>query len=143
MRNYLPILHNEYMSKILIVEDDPLIVKIYSTRLKADGYEVLSAENGEEGLKIALAEKPDLVILDVMMPRMDGFGVLEKLRADYEMKDKPVLIYSNLMKEEDIERAKTLGVTEFLVKANYSPSQIVAKVQQYVGPPPNTPPAAV
>lgn len=119
------------MKKILIVEDDPLIVKIYTTRLKADGYDVLSAENGEEGIKIAEESFPDLIILDVMMPRVDGFAVLERLRKNPSFKDTPILMYSNLNNEEEIERAIKMGVTEFLVKANLSPTQMVLKMKQY------------
>lgn len=120
------------MKKVLIVEDDPLIVKIYSTRLQADGYQVVSAENGELGLEKALMEKPDLIVLDVMMPKVDGFEVLQKLREKPEFKYVPILMYSNLNNEEEIERAKKMGVTEFLVKANLSPTQMVTKMKQYI-----------
>jgi DNA-binding response OmpR family regulator len=124
------------MARILFIEDDPLIVKIYSTRLKADGHEVFSAENGEEGLKVAYECSPGVVVLDVMMPKMDGFGVLEKLRQDEKFKNIPILMYSNLNNEDEIIRAKQNGVTEFIVKANLSPTQMVMKIEQYV---PSTP----
>jgi DNA-binding response OmpR family regulator len=120
------------MAKILIIEDDPLIVKIYSTRLKADGYEVFSGENGEEGLKVAYEKHPDLIILDVMMPKVDGFEVLSKLRADQIFATIPILMYSNLNNEEEMKRARNMGVTEFLVKANLSPTQMVTKIKQYL-----------
>jgi DNA-binding response OmpR family regulator len=120
------------MAKILFIEDDPLINKIYSTRLKADGHEVFTAENGEEGLKIAMDNNPEIVILDVMMPRVDGFEVLEKLRADERFKLKPIIMYSNLNNEEEIKRAKQMGVTEFVIKANLSPTQMVEKIKQYI-----------
>lgn len=120
------------MAKILIVEDDPLIVKIYTTRLTADGYQVLSADNGEQGLALAEKEIPDLIILDIMMPKMDGFGVLEKLRVNEQMKSKPILIYSNLAQEEEMLRAKKMGATEFIVKANLTPTEMVAKIKQYL-----------
>jgi DNA-binding response OmpR family regulator len=120
------------MAKILFIEDDPLINKIYSTRLKADGHEVFTAENGEEGLKMAGDIQPDVVVLDVMMPRVDGFAVLEKLRSDDRFKNRPILMYSNLNNEDEIKRAKQMGVTEFLVKANLSPTQMVAKIKQYI-----------
>ena len=120
------------MAKILFIEDDPLIVKIYTTRLTADGYQVFSAENGEEGLKVAEKEIPDIIILDVMMPKIDGFGVLEKLRAHEQLKSKPVLVYSNLGQDEEIERAKKMGATEFIVKANLSPTEMVEKIKQYL-----------
>ncbi|MEK7165486.1 MAG: response regulator [Patescibacteria group bacterium] len=120
------------MAKILFIEDDPLIVKIYTTRLTADGYTVLSAENGEEGLLIAEKEIPDLVVLDVMMPKIDGFGVLAKLRTHELMKTKPILIYSNLAQEDEIKRATEMGATEFIVKANLSPTEMVNKIKQYL-----------
>lgn len=119
------------MTKIAIIEDDPLIVKIYTTRLKADGYEVVSAENGETGWELIQKEKPDLIVLDVMMPRMDGFAVLTNVRNNPDLKQIPILMYSNLNNEEEIERAKKMEVTEFLVKANLSPTQMVAKIKQY------------
>jgi CheY-like chemotaxis protein len=123
------------MAKILFVEDDPLINKIYSTRLKADGHEVFTAENGEEGLKAAQEQMPDLIVLDVMMPRMDGFAVLEQLRSREQFKDKPILMYSNLNNEDEIARAKQMGVTEFIVKANLSPMQMVEKIKHYITDP--------
>lgn len=120
------------MAKILFVEDDPLIVKIYSTRLTADGHQVLSAENGEVGLKVAEESLPDLVVLDIMMPKMDGFGVLEKLRADPRLAKIPILVYSNLAKEEEMARAQKMGATEFIVKANLSPTEMIEKIKTYL-----------
>jgi DNA-binding response OmpR family regulator len=120
------------MAKILFIEDDPLINKIYSTRLKTDGYEVFTAENGEEGLKMAEDNNPDIIILDIMMPRVDGFAVLEKLRNDERFKLKPIIMYSNLNNEDEIKRAKQMGVTEFVIKANLSPTQMVTKIKQYI-----------
>lgn len=120
------------MSKILIVEDDPLIVKIYSTRLKADGHEIFTAENGEDGIRQAIQHEPDLVVLDVMMPRMDGFGVLQKIRSDERLAKTPIIMYSNLSNEDEIQRAKKMGATEFIVKANLSPNQVIAKLKEYL-----------
>lgn len=120
------------MAKILFVEDDPLIVKIYTTRLVADGYQVLSSDNGEDGLKLAEAELPDVIILDVMMPKMDGFGVLTRIRQNDKMKKTPVLLYSNLAQEDEIKRAMELGATEFIIKANLSPTEMVNKIKQYI-----------
>jgi DNA-binding response OmpR family regulator len=120
------------MAKILFIEDDPLIIKIYTTRLTKDGHEVFAAENGEEGIKKAIEIIPDIVVLDVMMPRMDGFEVLKKIRENEKLKDKPVIMYSNLNNEEEMERARHMGVNEFLIKANLSPSQMVGKIKQYL-----------
>lgn len=120
------------MAKILIIEDDPLIVKIYTTRLTVDGYQVISAENGEQGLKLAESELPDLIILDLMMPRLDGFDVMAKVRQNEKLKNVPILVYSNLAQEEEMERAKSLGATEFIIKANLSPTEMVNKIKQYL-----------
>ncbi len=120
------------MAKILFVEDDPLILKIYTTRLSADGHEVVTAENGEDGLAKANESKPDLIVLDVMMPKMDGFAVLEKLRIQEQFKNIPILLYSNLGQEEEIARAKQMGATEFIVKANISPTEMVNVIKQYL-----------
>ena len=122
------------MAKILLIEDDSLIVKIYSTRLKADGYTILSSDNGEDGLVLAEKEIPDLILLDVMMPKVDGFTVLEKLRANPALRDKPILMYSNLAQDVEIDKAKQLGATEFIVKANISPTELVTKIKSYVKP---------
>jgi DNA-binding response OmpR family regulator len=119
--------------KILFIEDDALIVKIYTARLTKDGYEVFTADNGEDGIKIALEKRPDLVVLDVMMPKVDGFGVLEKLRADANFTKVPILLYSNLAQEEELKRALAMGATEFIVKANISPTELVEKIKKYLG----------
>lgn len=120
------------MAKILLVEDDPLILKIFTTRLNADGYQVVTAENGQDGLDRAFSEKPDVIVLDIMMPKVDGFGVLEKLRNSEPTRQIPILVYSNLWQEEEVARAKQMGATEFIVKANISPTEMVNKIKQYL-----------
>lgn len=122
------------MAKVLFVEDDPLIVKIYSTRLSADGYTVITALNGADGLRLADEEKPDLIVLDIMMPKMDGFEVLQKLRAIPSFVATPVLLYSNLGKEEERTKAIAMGATEYIVKANISPTEMVNKIKQHLKP---------
>lgn len=118
--------------KVLFIEDDALIVKIYTARLTKDGYEVFTADNGEDGIKIALEKRPDLVVLDVMMPKVDGFGVLQKLRSDANFTKVPILLYSNLAQEEELKRALAMGATEFIVKANISPTELVEKIKKYL-----------
>lgn len=122
------------MAKILLIEDDSLIVKIYTTRLKADGYEIVSAEDGEKGLEVAQQEKPDLILLDVMMPKVDGFTVIQTLRADEQFKNTPIIMYSNLAQEAESKRAIEVGATEFITKANISPTELVNKIKSYVKP---------
>jgi DNA-binding response OmpR family regulator len=132
------------MAKILFVEDDPLIIKIYTTRLTADGHQVISADEGQTGLALAQKELPDLMVLDIMMPKMDGFGVLTAVRSMAQLKNIPILIYSNLAQEDEIARAKKLGATEFVIKANVSPTEMVNKIKQYLGQTPQiqSPPSA-
>ncbi|MFC1727011.1 response regulator transcription factor [Patescibacteria group bacterium] len=116
--------------RVLMIEDDPPMVKMYSTKLEIEGFEVEVAYDGEEGLKKIEQWKPDLVVLDLMIPKVGGMDVLEKLRLVSATKNVPVMILSNLSQEQDIQRAKELGVKEFLVKANYTPGQVVEKIRQ-------------
>ncbi len=121
------------MAKILFIEDDPLILKIYSTRLAADGHEVITAGDGEAGLESAKQHLPDLIVLDIMMPKMDGFTVLAELKKIPELREKPVLVYSNLGREDEMRKAKEMGATESIIKANISPTEMVEKIKGYLG----------
>jgi len=120
------------MGNILIVEDDALLVKVYSTRLKADGHKVFTADNGLEGLEKAQENIPDVILLDIMMPKMSGLDVLKKLKENTETANIPVLVYSNLAKDEEIAEARKLGAEEFLTKANCTPQEVVAKIEEYL-----------
>lgn len=120
------------MAKILIIEDDILIAKVYKTRLEADGYEVKIAGDGEAGMKMLSAEKPDLLLLDLMIPRVSGIEILESIQKKPSLKSLPVLVYSNLVEEEKVEKVKSLGAKEFLAKADFTPDQIVEKIKQYI-----------
>lgn len=116
---------------ILLIEDDPPMVRMYSTKLKTENFEVEVAYDGEEGLKKIKEQKIDLVLLDLMIPKLGGMELLEKVRADEKLKKIPVVILSNLSQEQDIQRAKELGVKDFLIKSNYTPSQVVEIVKSY------------
>ncbi len=118
---------------ILLVEDDPLLNKMYQTKLENEGYTVLKAEDGETGLKMALEQKVDFIILDMMMPRLSGLEVLTRLRQYPKGKDLPVVVLTNLAERQKAEQALQLGAKEYLIKANLTPSEIVAKVKQYLG----------
>lgn len=104
-------------SKILLVEDDNNLREIFELRLQADGYETVVASDGEEALVIALREKPDLIIADVMMPKMSGFEMLENLRAAPEMSNTKVVMMTALGQAEDRARGESLGVVKYLVKS--------------------------
>lgn len=120
------------MAKILLIEDEPLTVKIYTTYLKAEGHQVASADNGEDGLRLASKLQPDLIVLDIMMPKLDGFSFLREIKDNEKTKKIPVLIYSNLSSDEDIKKAQKLGAAHFLVKSNLTPTQVINKFKEYL-----------
>jgi len=120
------------MAKILIIEDDSLIAKVFSTRLERDGHGVFTAEDGNSGLLLAKKEIPDVILLDLMMPKVSGLEVLGQLKKDPRTQKIPVLVYSNLGREEEISKAKTLGAAEFITKADSTPQQVVEKIESYL-----------
>jgi two-component system, OmpR family, phosphate regulon response regulator PhoB len=119
--------------RIVIVEDDILLAKMYSTKFIAEGFDVVLASDGEAALlKIKTELPPDFIIMDMMMPKLSGVQVLEQIRNTPELADLPVLILTNLQDQAQIFKAKELGVVEYLIKANYTPSQIAGFVKQYL-----------
>jgi len=121
---------NEQPKKILIVEDDKLLLNILSEEFQKNNFLVSLASNGEEGLDKALYEKPDLILLDIVMPVMDGLTMLKKLRAQKEGVKIPVMILTNLSGAETIEKGIQSGTFDFLVKANWDLGDIVKKVKE-------------
>jgi DNA-binding response OmpR family regulator len=117
---------------VLLVEDDPEIVAMYSRKLTLDGYAVTVAEDGEEALVKAMEVRPDIVFLDLDLPRKDGFEVLKALRADPRTADTPVVILTNHGGAELVERGIALGANEYLVKATTSPSLLAADIAIWV-----------
>jgi DNA-binding response OmpR family regulator len=116
--------------KILVVEDETFLVKIYAVKLKKEGYDVSIANDGEQAVKMASEVQPDLILLDLILPKMNGFEALERMRANPVNKSTPVIVLSNLGQEEDIKRAEALGADDYLVKANFSIQDIVAKIRE-------------
>ncbi len=117
------------MAKILIVEDDPLMSRMYQKIFKFEGYDVAMAGDGEQGLEAAKKEKPTLILLDVMMPKMNGLQLLEKLKLDPDTKSIPVVMLTNLAGEKDAEVALTKGAVKYIVKSEYEPKQITDMVK--------------
>ncbi len=118
--------------KILIIEDDAMIRSMYQTKLEQEGYIVMLADNGGQGLEMALKEKPDLVILDVIMPQMDGFSVLREMRLADSLKKTPIILLTNLGTTEDRKKGEHYGATDYLVKADLTPAQISEKIKEYL-----------
>jgi len=114
--------------RVLIAEDDRFLRRAAEARLRRHGLEVLTAVDGEEALRIARAERLDLVLLDVVMPKLEGFEVLKLLKADEATASIPVIVLSNLGQERDVAQAKALGAVAFLVKAHLSLQDLVDRV---------------
>jgi len=118
---------------ILFIEDDPLLLKMYRTKFENEGFKVLTAEDGEEGLLVASGQPVDLMILDLMLPKLSGLDMLAKYRAEPSGRNTPVVVLTNLTHEEEVKRAKELGVKEFIVKTDFTPSEVVLKVKELLG----------
>lgn len=120
------------MKKILIVEDDPMLIEIYQKKFSQGGeFEVLVASTGTETEKKVFEEKPDLVLLDLVLPEQDGFDVLRKIRADKSLNSIKIIVFSNLSQQEEKQKAKELGADDFIVKSEFTPQQVVDKIKSY------------
>jgi DNA-binding response OmpR family regulator len=115
--------------KVLIVEDDPSISNLYKTKLSGAGYDVSTAENGVIGLQQAEKNSPDIILLDVMMPVMNGFEMLKKLRSNKKFEDTPVIILSNYGEVDQMTEGFTTGATDYLIKAEHTPSDVLGIVE--------------
>jgi len=116
--------------KILFIEDESALQKTFGDMLTQEGYEMISALDGETGLRLAREEKPDLILLDLILPGVHGFDVLKKLKEDLETRQIPVIILTNLEDMESIEKALSLGATTFLVKASYTLEEVLEKIEK-------------
>jgi DNA-binding response OmpR family regulator len=116
--------------KILIVEDDTFLKSLATTKLTKEGYEVLPAGSVEELDKILELQTPDIILLDLLLPGTDGFGILKKIRENLKLTETPVIIFSNLSDEKDIAQAKALGANHFMIKSNFTLDEIVTKVKE-------------
>ena len=120
------------MSKILLVEDDRFLIKAVYTKLTQKGFEVILANDGDEAISKAKTEKPELVLLDMVLPKKSGFEVLRELKGNPETASIPVFILSNLAQDQDIQEGKALGAEDYIVKSNTSLSAIVDKVANFL-----------
>jgi len=118
--------------KILIIEDDRYISKMYQLKLSLEGYEVQVAENGREGVDKVKEFMPDIILLDILMPELDGFEVLKIVKGDDATKDIPVLIMSNLGQEDHVDKGMKLGAIGYIVKSQYTPSKVVEKIKSVI-----------
>jgi len=123
----------EAKKRILLVEDDTFILEMYATKLLNFGYEVLTATDGEEALKITKEKLPDFILLDLVLPSMDGFDVLKAIKKDEKTKSIPVVLLTNLGERRDVETGLKLGASDYLIKAHFTPSEVIEKIQNLIG----------
>jgi len=119
--------------KIAIMEDEELILNLLERKLIKEGYEILVARNGEEGLKLIKEKKPDLLLLDIIMPIKGGFEVLEEMQKDDNLRDVPVIIISNSGQPVEIDRAQKLGAKDWLIKTDFDPQEVIDKIKKQIG----------
>lgn len=124
---------NNKKTRILLIEDEEMLANMYEVKFKNEGFDLEKALDGADGLAKAKANVPDFILLDIIMPKMDGFSVLKSLKEDSVTKNVPVILLTNLGQEEDIEKGKELGAVGYLVKANITPSEVVAEVKKKLG----------
>jgi len=118
--------------KILIVEDEQILIRMYQEKFEQAGFEVVSALDVESGLLLAKNEKPDIVILDILLPQANGLFFLEQAKKEKSLALTPIVAFSNYDDPKTIQRAKELGALDYLIKTNYTPDEIVAKISGYV-----------
>ncbi|MFC1629992.1 PleD family two-component system response regulator [Patescibacteria group bacterium] len=115
---------------ILVIEDDKFLRELIAQKLLKEEYKVSEAVDGEEGIKKIKEEKPDMILLDLILPGIDGFEVLSKMREDASISSIPVIILSNLGQKEDVEKGLKLGAKDYLIKAHFTPGDIIEKIKK-------------
>ena len=118
--------------KILLVEDDKMLTEMYSLKFAESGYNVMQANSGLSGYELAIKTKPDIIMLDIILPEMDGFSVLKKLKSNKITKNIPVFFLTNLKQEEDVIKGKKEGAVDYLVKADLTPAQVLEKINKFL-----------
>ena len=118
------------MTHVLIVEDDVFLAEIYQKKFEMEGFKVSMANNGENGLTDIKKKKPDIVLLDILLPKLDGFAVLEAAKEDPATKNIPIILLTNLGQKDDVQRGLDEGAVDYLIKTHFKPSEVVDKVRK-------------
>lgn len=114
---------------VLLVEDDVFLSGIYQKKFEMEGYKVTAVDNGEKVLPEAKKKMPDIILLDILLPKMDGFTALSKLKEDEQVKNIPVILLTNLGQKDDVEKGLQMGAVDYLIKAHFKPSEVVDKIK--------------
>lgn len=109
-----------------------MLAEMYATKFTMEGFKVVTANDGASGLQAALADRPAVILLDIIMPKLDGFAVLKQLKQNPSLKTVPVILLTNLGQEDDIKRGKELGADDYYVKADHSPQEVVEKARAFI-----------
>lgn len=123
-------MNNKKNITILLIEDDSFLISMYSTKFEIEGFNIISANNGEKGLEAVSKNKVDIILLDILMPKMNGFEVLENLKKQQKTAKIPVILLTNLNQKDEIDKGLTLGADDYLVKAHFMPSEVVNKIKK-------------
>lgn len=121
---------SDMKTSVVIVEDEKMLADMYSTKFAMEGFEAQKANDGQAGFELVKQVKPQVVLLDIIMPKLDGFAVLKMIKSDPELQAIPVILLTNLGQDEDIKKGKELGAADYFVKANHTPAEVVQKVKQ-------------
>ena len=119
--------------KILIIEDEEIIRDLLQKKLSQEGYEISVAKDGQEGLRLMKEVKPDLILLDIVMPKIGGFEVMEEMQKEDELKSIPVIVVSNSGQPVEIDKAQALGAKDWLIKTEFDPKEVIEKVVKQIG----------
>ncbi|HVE80569.1 MAG TPA: response regulator [Candidatus Dormibacteraeota bacterium] len=124
------------MANIMLVEDDPILVEMYQAKFELEGHDIVVATNGQECLRLLEDYRPDIVLLDILMPKLNGFHVLKEIKKNPKLRNLPVILLTNLGEAEvdmNQDLAKALGVNDYLIKSHHTPDEVVSKVMKVLG----------
>ncbi|MFH1366933.1 MAG: response regulator [Patescibacteria group bacterium] len=119
-------------ARVMLVEDDTFLSGMYVKKLEMEDFEVLLASDGKQGLKMIQDQPPDLILLDIILPKMSGFDLLKEMKKDKKTKDIPVILLTNLGQKKDVEKGFALGAKDYLIKAHFMPSEVIDKVKNII-----------
>ena len=116
--------------KILLVEDDSFLLGMYAAKFELENFKVIMAKDGEKAIRLAIKEAPDIILLDIILPKINGFEVLRQLKTNSETARIPVILLSNLSQKDEIEQGLKMGAKDYLIKAHFMPSEVVDKIKK-------------